>query len=160
MAAVNREHGPEVDRFFSGVTELGSLYASAAAAGVLALAGRRRAAASALGAAGATWLAGQGAKRLTDRPRPFVADPDGTRRMIAPPAATSWPSSHPAVLTAFTRVAAAELGLGRASRAALTLLDASVATSRVYLGVHYPSDVVSGVLLGRAVARWWPKARG
>jgi membrane-associated phospholipid phosphatase len=31
-----------------------------------------------------------------------------------------------------------------------------VATSRAYVGVHYPSDVASGLLMGRAVARLWP----
>ena len=46
--------------------------------------------------------------------------------MIATPAGTSWPSSHPAVLTAFTRVAARELSLGPVSRAALTGLDLTV----------------------------------
>jgi undecaprenyl-diphosphatase len=79
--------------------------------------------------------------------------------VIAAPHGTSWPSSHPAVLTAFTRVAARDLRLGAASRAALTGLDLSVAASRVYLGVHYPSDVASGLLMGRAVARLWPRAR-
>jgi membrane-associated phospholipid phosphatase len=43
------------------------------------------------------------------------------------------------------------------SRAALSALDLSVAASRVYLGVHYPSDVASGLLMGRAVARIWPR---
>ena len=78
--------------------------------------------------------------------------------MIAEPHGTSWPSSHPAVLTTFTRVAARELGIGALGRTALTALDASVAASRVSLGVHYPSDVASGLLLGRAVARLWPRA--
>ena len=76
--------------------------------------------------------------------------------MIAPPMGTSWPSSHPAVLTAFATVAARELHLGAASRATLGVLGLTVATSRVYLGVHYPSDVVSGFLVGRAVAAIWP----
>jgi undecaprenyl-diphosphatase len=160
FALANRGNGEGADRFFDGVTELGSFYASGAAAGVLAMAGRRGAAARALSAAAATWLLLQGVKRLVNRPRPSDADPGGTRLLIARPKAMSWPSSHPAVLTAFTRVAGRELGAGPLTRGALTGLDLSVAASRVYLGVHYPSDVASGLLLGRAVARVWPRGRG
>ena len=156
---LNRGHGPGADRFFAGITELGSLYASGAAAGALAMAGERRAAVQAIAAAGTTWLLLQGIKRLVDRPRPSDADPEHTRLLIARPQATSWPSSHPAVLTTFSRVASRELGLGAAARAALTGVDLSVAASRVYLGVHYPGDVASGLLLGRAVARVWPRGR-
>ena len=156
---VNRGHGPDADRVFTGVTELGSYYAAGTAAAVLAASGRRRAALRALGAASATWLLIQGIKRVVNRPRPSDVDPEGTRAMIARPNGQSWPSAHPAVLTAFTRVAARETGLGPVSRAALTALDVAVATSRVYVGVHYPSDVASGLLLGRAVARIWPRGR-
>lgn len=156
---VNGEHGADADRLFAGVTELGSYYAAGAAAALLAVAGRRRAAIRALGAASATWVLLQGMKRLVDRPRPSDADPEGTRLLIARPNATSWPSSHPAVLTTFTRVAARELGLRPSSRAALTVLDLTIATSRVYVGVHHPSDVASGLLFGRAVARIWPHSR-
>jgi len=156
---VNRGYGPDPDRLFTGITELGSYYAAGSAAAVLAVAGRRRAALRALGAATATWVLLQGLKRVVDRPRPSDDDPQGTRMLIARPNGTSWPSSHPAILTTFTRVAAREAGLGPASRAALTGLDLAVATSRVYVGVHYPSDVASGLLLGRAVARLWPRGR-
>jgi membrane-associated phospholipid phosphatase len=158
--AANARHGEIADRSFSGVTELGSLWAAVAAAAALAVVGRRREGGRALAGAAATWLAMQGVKRLVDRPRPYQADPDGTRRMIAEPNGTSWPSSHPAVLSTFTRVTARELGIGAVGRAALTALDASVAASRVALGVHYPSDVVSGLLFGRAVARLWPRGHG
>ena len=68
FGALNRGHGPQADRFFTGVTELGSLWAAAGAAGALAALGRRRAAASALAAAGLTWLAGQGVKRVATVP--------------------------------------------------------------------------------------------
>lgn len=158
--AVNRGHGPEADRVFAGVTELGSLYAAGSAGGALAALGRPRPAARALAAAGVTWLLGQGLKKLVSRPRPYVADPGGTRAMIAPPMGTSWPSSHPAVLTAFTTVASRELGAGSVARTGLTALGLVVAASRVYLGVHYPSDVASGVLMGRTVAAVWPRSRG
>jgi len=157
--AVNEGHGPEADRVFVTVTELGSLYASGAAAGTLVALGRGRTAVRAFGATCATWLVLQGMKKLVDRPRPLDADPDGTRQLIARPNGMSWPSSHPAVLTTFTRVAARDLELGLAGRGALSALDATVATSRVYLGVHYPSDVISGLLIGRAVARLWPRRR-
>jgi undecaprenyl-diphosphatase len=160
FAAANAERGPARDRGFAAITEAGSLYAASAAAGALGALGRPREAARAQAGAGATWLALQGLKRLVDRPRPFLADPDGTRRLIAEPHGTSWPSSHPAVLTTFTRIASRELRVGAAGRAALTALDLSVAASRVALGVHYPSDVASGLLFGRSIARLWPSGRG
>jgi membrane-associated phospholipid phosphatase len=150
--AVNRGRGPGADLFFRGITELGSIWASIGAAGVLAAAGRRRAATRGLAAASAAWLAGQGLKRLFDRPRPYVADPDGVRLLAQPPRATSWPSSHPAVLLAFVTVAGRDLELSRAARTALRGLAAAVGISRTYVGVHYPADVVGGLLLGQAVA--------
>jgi undecaprenyl-diphosphatase len=156
--AVNGGHGPEADRVFMSLTELGSMYAAGAAALTLAALGRGEVATRAMTAAGATWVLLQGMQRVADRPRPLDADPDGTRQLIARPVGMSWPSSHPAVLTTFSRVASRELGVGPVGRGALSALDAAVAASRVYLGVHYPSDVASGLLIGRAVARLWPRS--
>jgi membrane-associated phospholipid phosphatase len=174
LAATKGEDGPAVDRelfdllnrgapasaetAFAAVTELGSFYASGSAAAALVVLGHRGPAVRAVSAAGATWLLLQGLKRVANRPRPADADPEGVRMLIARPPASSWPSSHPAVLTSFTRVASRELGVARLGRAAFGVLDLSVGASRVALGVHYPSDVVSGLLLGRAVARVWPRS--
>ena len=157
--AVNAGHGPDADRVFVNVTELGSMYAAGAAALSLVVVGRGRAGTRAFAAASATWIVLQGLKKVVDRPRPIDAEDHGARQLIARPNGMSWPSSHPAVLTTFTRVASRELGSGSLARGALSALDATVATSRVYLGVHYPSDVISGLLIGRAVARWFPRGR-
>jgi undecaprenyl-diphosphatase len=103
------------------------------------------------------WLAGQGAKRWFSRPRPYDALAN-VRLLIDRPRGTSWPSSHPAVLLAFVTVASRNLGLEPGARAALAGLAGAVAMSRVYLGVHYPADVVGGLLLGRGVADLWSAA--
>lgn len=148
----NRDRGPAADRFFGGVTELGSIWASVGAAGVLAAAGHRRAATRGLAAASITWLAGQGLKRVFGRPRPYDADLEGMRLRIGRPNGTSWPSSHPAVLLSFLTVASKDLGAGVAARAALDGLAATIGASRIYVGVHFPSDVAGGILLGKGVA--------
>jgi undecaprenyl-diphosphatase len=137
---------------FSGVTELGSVWASLAAASLLAARREREAAARALAAALTTWSLGQGLKRMFGRERPYDALPERVRLLIARPQGTSWPSNHPATLLAFVTVAAAELDLGVPERAALYALAGCVGASRVYLGVHFPSDVVGGMLLAGAVA--------
>ena len=151
---VNRPRGARADAVAKGITELGSLWASAAASAVLARAGRKRAAADAMGAALAMWLVGQILKKVTARPRPYQALED-SRLLIAEPSGTSWPSSHPAVLLTFVTVAARDLGACPASRAGLSALAGLVGMSRMYLGVHYPSDVAGGLLLGRGVADLW-----
>lgn len=151
FGVVNAARGAGADSLFAGTTELGSIWASAAAAATLAAFGRRRAAARGLAAAGAAWVLGQGAKKVFLRPRPYLADPGGVRLLAEPPRATSWPSSHPMVLLAFLTAVRRELGVPRIARVALDGLAGLVGVSRSYVGVHFPSDVVGGLLLGRAV---------
>jgi membrane-associated phospholipid phosphatase len=156
--ANSRYELPALDAFFRSVTELGSLWASVGAAGVMAARGRRRAAADALGAAATMWLLGQGLKRTFRRVRPYDArPPNPIRLLIGRPLGTSWPSAHPATFLAFATVAARDLEVPRSGRRALAGLAGVVAASRVYLGVHYPADVVGGLLLGRAVADVWSR---
>ena len=152
---MNRGGGVAADRFFAGITELGSITASAGAAAVLTATGRRRAAVKGLAASGTMWLIGQGLKRLYLRVRPYDALPEVVRLLIGRPTGTSWPSAHPATVLAFLTVAGNELALTLNERRALLAAAALVGASRVYLGVHYPSDVVAGLLLGRAVGLAW-----
>jgi membrane-associated phospholipid phosphatase len=154
--SINRGRGPFADAFFKAVTELGSIWSSAGAAAWLAGRGRRREALDAFGAAGAMWIVGQLAKRAINRPRPYGALSD-IRLLIDRPRGTSWPSSHPAVLLAFCSVAGRDLSLGGSGKVATGGLIGTVGVSRVYLGVHYPADVVGGLLLGGSVARLWSR---
>ncbi len=160
FALINAERGPRADAVLAGITELGSIWASVGAAGVLVASGNRRAAVRGLAAASTAWAAGQALKKVFLRERPYLANESGTRLLIGPPNGTSWPSSHPAVLVAFVTAAGSELGLGRLARGSLDALSGAVGLSRVYLGVHYPGDVVGGLLLGRAIGDLWSSPRG
>jgi len=88
-------------------------------------------------------LAVQGVKRWTVRPRPRL--PVGMGSMIEAPDRFSFPSGHAAASLGV----ALPLALTLPWPAALPLLGLAllVGTSRCYLGVHYPGDVVVGWLL-------------
>lgn len=89
-------------------------------------------------------------KQLFDRSRPFVTHPESViLRLPYRPGGNSFPSNH-------ALNSAAEAGLISAYVPALApyLITYSVlvAYSRPYLGVHYPSDVFAGWILGWLIA--------
>lgn len=84
------------------------------------------------------------AKRLFSRPRPFVSLHDVTM-LVLPPDEFSFPSGHTAAAFAVATVAGFCIpGL----LVPLILVAMLIGLSRVYLGVHYPSDVAAGAVLG------------
>jgi membrane-associated phospholipid phosphatase len=92
-------------------------------------------------------LVNQGLKRLFGRRRPTVAgDP---RYPVRRPLTSAFPSGH-ASAAAFNAV----LLTGWDGRRAAPLwwgLAAVVATSRAYVRIHHPSDVVAGMLTGAVI---------
>jgi undecaprenyl-diphosphatase len=86
-------------------------------------------------------------KGLFDRPRPAIGDPD-FHAAIATPASAAMPSGH--AFAAFAVATAIVLWHRRLGVPALAVA-ALVAASRVYLGVHFLSDVLVGAALGAAV---------
>ena len=104
-----------------------------------------RATVAAFGAVAAAGVAVTVLKELFDRARPPVSGIDAVGLI---PESASFPSGHAA--TAF----AAAVAVGAfypGVRRPLLGLAAVVALSRVYLGVHYASDVLAGTALGVAL---------
>jgi undecaprenyl-diphosphatase len=86
-------------------------------------------------------------KARTLRPRPYQAHAD-IERFAAPLDRFSFPSGHTLHAVAFTLVALAYYPALGWLLWPFTLL---VALSRVVLGLHYPSDVLVGAVLGAAL---------
>ncbi|MDO0924891.1 diacylglycerol kinase family protein [Streptomyces sp. TG1A-8] len=88
-------------------------------------------------------------KRSVRRARPLLDPVPLARRLKRQPITTSFPSGHAASAAAFaTGVALESPGWG----AAVAPVAFSVAVSRVYTGVHFPSDVLAGAALGAGAA--------
>jgi undecaprenyl-diphosphatase len=83
-------------------------------------------------------------KVIVRRPRPVL---EGLPPLGGAPSSLSFPSAHAtssfACATAMTRIAP--------EAAVLFILAAAIAAGRPYLGMHYPSDVLAGAVLGTAL---------
>lgn len=97
-----------------------------------------------------------GLKNLIARSRPFTADPSVILK-IAEPGEFSFPSGH--TLHSFTAATAIFLCYRKAGIAAFVTAGL-IAFSRLYLFVHYPTDILGGMVLGICVAVFVVKAIG
>ncbi len=120
-------------------------------------AGRKAAGRGVVAIALASTTANAVCKPLLPRRRPAAAELPAYQKLASPPTSSSFPSGHAASAAAFATAVGLEsprLGLALAPAAA------AVAYSRVHVGVHWSSDVVTGAALGVGTAvltrRWWP----
>ena len=99
---------------------------------------------------GAAYGLNYGVKVTVHRRRPELA---GLPPLTKTVSRLTFPSAH-----ATTSFAAARAYAGLVPPASVYPPAFAFALTRPYLGVHYPSDVVAGALLGTAIAAAWPAA--
>jgi undecaprenyl-diphosphatase len=109
---------------------------------------RRIGAVMATAAGGVALLLVQPISGAVERARPFVDHPHA-KLLISHARDPGFPSDH---ATGAFAMAAGLWFYDRTIGAVALVLAAIVAFARVYVGVHYPADVVAGALIGIAVA--------
>jgi membrane-associated phospholipid phosphatase len=142
-------HGPRAEAAvvaFSRLGEHGLGWHALAAAGALVDRERRPLYLRGMRDVGLAFLANQAIKFTVRRRRPELPDLPPLTGTVS---ALSYPSAHAA--TSFA--AARSLPL---PAPAIYPVAVAMALSRLYLGVHYPSDTLAGAALGDAVAKLIP----
>jgi undecaprenyl-diphosphatase len=150
---VHARVAPQSSAVFEVITQTASATAmttlTVVAAGLLLFAGRRAAAVLLVGSVACAASVVYAAKTIVGRARPALWDTQWYW-------GSSFPSGHTLVVAAFALSAALTLGslwpAGRgATLAAALAWIASVAASRLVLGVHWPTDVLAAACVGAAI---------
>jgi membrane-associated phospholipid phosphatase len=127
-------------RRYSHLGEHGAVWLALGAAGALVDGRRRRRWVRATGTVGGAYMISTSIKLAIGRKRPVVED---LPHLMATPTGLSFPSSHSSSSFAAARAYGHLLPSGP-----LYVAASAMAFSRLYLGVHYPSDIAAGVVLG------------
>jgi undecaprenyl-diphosphatase len=119
------------------------------------LAMERQGAIAALVAAGGALGVNQILSAIWYRPRPYITHPHQVHYLLSHSADSSFPSDHAAAAFA---IAAVLFAYHRTLGLAALALAAVVGFARVYVGAHYPADVLCGaaigVVVGLVLVRW------
>ncbi len=141
-------HAPDRVRWVRRYSRLGEHGAVWLGIGLLGAAGdaeRRGRWVRATACVGAAYVISTSIKLAIGRRRPVIED---LPHLMATPTGLSFPSSHS------TSSFAAAQAYGRLlPRGPLLGAASAMAFSRLYLGVHYPSDIAAGAALGTVIGR-------
>jgi membrane-associated phospholipid phosphatase len=149
-----RGHTPRVDRAVARFSKLGQhagIWLAIGLVGGATDAERRREWRRATATVGGTYALNTAIKQIVGRRRPELP---GLPPLTGTPTALSFPSAHASTSFAGARLYS-QLGLPIGP---LYALATGLTLSRLYLGVHYPSDVLAGAVLGTALGRLVPAA--
>ena len=148
---VNPVHTPFLDVFFKTITFLGDGWCSIIIGVLLISAGKRSLGSKVLVGYAVSGLLAQLLKRFVSMPRPRAIIPDSAYPHFIPDytlnAWNSFPSGHTASVFALTAILAWSSPVP-ARRGMLAVAAIMTGYSRIYLGQHFPDDVLSGALLG------------
>ncbi len=147
--ARTRGHTPGAERAvarFSRLGEHAGIWLAIGVAGGALDAERKAEWRRATATVAATYALNTAIKRVVGRRRPQLP---GLPALTSTPTSLSFPSAHASTSFAGARLYS-RLGPPGGK---LYALATGLALSRLYLGVHYPSDVVAGAALGTLVAR-------
>ncbi len=139
-------HGPAAERAvraYSTLGQHGALWLAVGAAGAALDPARRSRWRRATLSIGVAYAVNQAIKLAVRRPRPQLAD---LPPLMHTPTQLSFPSAHAATSAAAVHAFWHLLPWFPLRGAAV-----GMTLSRLYLGVHYPSDIVAGVLLGAMI---------
>lgn len=153
VLARTRGHAPAAERVVAGYSRTGEHAACWLALGLAGAAltrdpGRRQAWFRGLKIVAGSYALNYAVKVTVRRRRPEL---EGLPPLTPTVSSLSFPSAH-----ATTSFAAADAYGQLVPRALVYGAAAAFALSRPYLGVHYPTDVLAGALLGTVVAQAWP----
>jgi undecaprenyl-diphosphatase len=95
-----------------------------------------------------SWILAEASKHLFNRARPHASDM-GIAPLVKTPSSSSFPSGHSATAAAGAVSLSAAYPVLALAFAAVGLI---TMFSRIYLGVHYPSDVLAGAAIGMVCA--------
>jgi membrane-associated phospholipid phosphatase len=150
-----------LDRCMWLATQLGNMLAAFVAAGLLLMLNYRRLAIEVIFGTLTLWLLVEIIKALSDRDRPFHTL-DKARVIGWREKGDSFPSGHTTQVFFLMTLFIHYFQLGFVATAALYAVAALVGFTRIYVGAHYPRDVIAGVVLGSVwgllailVDRYW-----
>jgi membrane-associated phospholipid phosphatase len=136
-----------LDRFMWLATQLGNMLAAFIAAFLFFLLNYRRLAIVIIFGTLTLWLLVETIKALADRDRPFLTL-EKARVIGWREKGDSFPSGHTSQIFFLMTLFILSFQLGMTESIALYAVATLVGFTRIYVGAHYPRDVIAGIVLG------------